>query len=69
MNMIQIQDKLIARYMKKSGGVCAQTRAAGWKFFNREMISLGFTGIQIGRAFSDASDMAYLYKLCNGELG
>lgn len=68
MTMIQLQDELIARFMKHPGGIFPQTRAACWRFFNREMQALGFDGIQIARAFSDAGDMAYLYKLCNGEL-
>jgi len=66
--MIQIQDELIARFMKHRGGIFPQTRAAGWKFFSREMTALGFTSIQISHAWNDASDMAYLLKLCNGEL-
>lgn len=65
---IQIQDELIARFMKIKGGIHPQTRAAGWKFFQREMTALGFTGVQISHAYGDAQDMAYLFKLCNGEL-
>ena len=68
MTLIQLQDQLIARFTKRPGGVCQQTRAAGWKFFAREMRQLGFTEIQISHAYADASDMAYLLKLCNGEL-
>ena len=68
MTLIQLQDAVIVRLTKQVGGVCAQTRAAAWRFFSREMRSLGFTEIQIGRAYTDAQDMAYLNKLCAGEL-
>ena len=66
--LIQIQDEVVARFMVHKGGIFPQTTAAAWRLINRELQPLGFNGIQIARAYDDCKDMAYLFKLCNGEL-